>query len=160
MFKLLLFINIRRIFSILIKCWQWNMPVYKCNWARFSYPVSFAYTHIHTKLSKADKLSRTGPSSSSSFIHQHSTLWATHPIEQTFILSILQFPSQSSFQAWCLAVSLCNVLAILVVIRSNTAERWYRGNWIHACMDSIICEWTGWSHVFHNVSPEGLNLSA
>lgn len=88
--------------------------------------------HLHTrthalnaqKLSKAVKLSRTGPSSSSSFIHQRSTLWPAHPIEQTFILSILQFPQQSSFRAW---LGLFTVLSMCHEVsrsqRSGGAER-------------------------------------
>lgn len=82
---------------------KWKVPGHKSNWASYSVSsVTQTHTHtqcVRTKLSKADKLSRTGPSSSSSFIHQHSTLWPAHPIEQTFILSILQFPQQSSFPA-------------------------------------------------------------
>lgn len=84
---------------------EWRIPRRKSKCASDSVScVARTYTtctytqyRMHTKLSKAVKLSRTGPSSSSSFIHQRSTLWPAHPIEQTFILSILQFPQQSSF---------------------------------------------------------------
>lgn len=85
---------VEKIFQCSLNC---DIDVKRCLDINPSAPAILSLTHTHTH--KADELSRTGPSSSSSIIHQHSTLWPAHPIEQPFILSILEFPPQSFFQA-------------------------------------------------------------
>lgn len=137
-----------------MRCINVFVPDLKSNvYKSLIFTNAYQYTHTH----KADNLSRTGPSSSSSFIHQRSTLRPAHPIEQTFILSILQFPPQSflSSSLWAFLYAECRpcwfhkpvlVAGILwsgqIVLREDIGVTEYMPAWTVLCIngrDGVMC---------------------